>query len=124
MKLPSCTARTRSAAGLKVMVSDSPERRDAFVAETATVYGPPPTRNSGPGGVITISAPALASTGFAFVAAGGAPGAGACGVAAPGTVGAGAAATAVVPGIGELPGGMIDTLGAPAAGPWPAGFGA
>ena len=99
------------------MVSDKPERRDAFVADTATVYGPPPTRNSGPGGVTTICAPALTGTTFEVVAGGGAPGAAADGVAALGAAGAGAAATAVVPGIGELPGGMIDMPGAPAAAP-------
>ena len=106
MKLPSWTARTRSAAGLNVIVSDSPESRDAFVADTATVYGPPPTRNSGPGGVTTICAPALAIAGFGLVAVapagaagiaagvaaegagGGTPAAGTpCGVAAPGTAG-------------------------------------
>src|SRR4030095_4046902 len=123
MKLPSCTARTRTAAGLNVTVNDNPESRDALVADTATVYGPPPIRNSGPGGVTTIWAPALASTALEFVAGGGAPGAAPWGVAAPGTAGAGAAATAVVPGIGELPGGMIDTPGAAAA-PCAAGFGA
>src|SRR5215813_12264819 len=103
MKLPSCTARTRSAAGLNVMVSDNPESRDAFVADTATVYGPPPTRNSGPGGVTTICAPELATVGLGFAAGGGAPGAAPCGVAAAGAAGAGAAGTAVVPRIGEMP---------------------
>src|SRR5512138_994429 len=134
MKLPSCTARTRSAAGLKVIVNDNPDSRDALVADTATVYGPPPTRNSGPGGVTTICAPALAVTGFGFVAVapagdaglvagvaadgagGGAPAAAPCGVAAPGIAGEGAAGKAVVPGMGELPGGMIDTPGAAAPG--------
>src|SRR6185503_16640585 len=139
MKLPSWTARTRTAAGLNVIVNDSPDSRDAFVAEMATVYGPPPTRNSGPGGVMTTCAPAGAIVGGGAVAAAGAAGTGAGVVgegagtgapeaappgsaAAPGTAGVGAAVTAVVPGTGELPGGMIDTPGAVAA-PTGAGVG-
>lgn len=121
MKLPSWTARTRTADGLNVSVSDNPDRREALVAETATVYGPAPTRNSGPGGVTTICAPAGAIAGEGLVgvvaegAGGGAPGTADCGP-GPGGAGAGAAGTAVVPGVGELPGGMIDTPGAAAAG--------
>jgi hypothetical protein len=37
MKLPSWTARTRSAEGLNVIVSDIPDSLDALVAESATV---------------------------------------------------------------------------------------
>src|SRR5437762_10670650 len=111
MKLPSCTARTRSADGLNVTVSERPDRRDALVAEIATVYGPAPTRKSVPGGVTTICAPALATTGAAGLVAGAAAG------------GAGAAWTAVVPGICELPGGTIDTPGAAAPAPCGTAFG-
>src|SRR6185503_6298236 len=98
MKLPSWTARTRTAAGLNVIVNDSPDSRDAFVAEMATVYGPPPTRNSGPGGVMTTCAPAGAIVGGGAVAAAGAAGTGAGAVAAPkgagvGTTGGAGAAT-------------------------------
>src|SRR4051812_16392942 len=58
MKLPSLTARTRSIAGSKVIVSAIIESRDTFVIDTGTVYGPPPTRNVVPGGVrITCAEP-------------------------------------------------------------------
>src|SRR6266446_6933073 len=111
MKLPSCTARTRNADGLNVTVSERPDRREALVAEIATVYGPAPTRKSVPGGVTTICAPAPTTTGAAGLVAGAAAG------------GAGAAWTAVVPGICELPGGTIDTPGAAAAPPCGTTFG-
>src|SRR5258705_3411659 len=118
MKLPSCTARTRNAAGLKVMVNDNPDSRDELVAEIATVYGPPPTRKSVPGGVTMTCAPAGATAdGDAVGAAGGAPPAAGGNGAPPCTAGAGAAVTAVVPGTGELPGGMIETPGAAFAAP-------
>jgi hypothetical protein len=120
MKLPSWTARTRSADGLNVTVSDRPDRRDAFVADRATVYGPPPTRKSVPGGVTTICAPALAITGFAagvVTGAGEREGAQLHPESSRRRDGrSGGGWTAVVPGIGELPGGMIETPPAPAAG--------
>ena len=56
MKLPSCTLRTRSFVGSKMSVSVTVEIRDASVISSGTVYGPPPTRNVGPGGEISTCA--------------------------------------------------------------------
>src|SRR5436190_9563191 len=56
MKLPSCTVRTRSFVGSKITVSVIVEIRCASVIEIGTVYGPPPTRRVGPGGVISTCA--------------------------------------------------------------------
>ena len=50
MKLPSCTARTRTIAGSKVSVNVIVVIRVAPVIEIGTVYGPPPTRNVVPDG--------------------------------------------------------------------------
>src|SRR5438128_401957 len=50
MKLPSCTVRTRSTAGLKVIVSVMVVTRVAPEIESGTLYGPPPTRNGAVGG--------------------------------------------------------------------------
>src|SRR5438093_11148227 len=108
MKLPSCTARTRSAAGLKVIVSVTLDTRDAPVIDTGTVYGPPPTRNSVPGGVTsTCAAAGVAAGGVAGgTAAGGvgggavgAPGGGCAGGTAGAGTGVGKGGTVVVPGI-------------------------
>src|SRR5215470_1943791 len=56
MKLPSFTLRTRSFVGSNVSVNVSVEMRVASVIEMGTVYGPPPTRNIGPGGEMMICA--------------------------------------------------------------------
>ena len=48
MKVPSCTVRTRSTAGLYVTVNVTIDSRDALLIETGTVYGPPATRNRCP----------------------------------------------------------------------------
>src|SRR5262249_22171369 len=108
MKLPSCTLRTRSAAGLKVIVTETFERRDAFDTEIGTVYGPPPTRNSVPGGVSRICA--VCGGGGRAIGVGCAPaGAPVCVAAAGGGVPAGAA---VVPATCVLPGGITGTCAA------------
>ena len=70
MNVPSCTVRTRSTAGLKVTVSVSVDTRDALLIETGTVYGPPATRNSVPGGVTMICAGVAAAAAGAAVSAG------------------------------------------------------
>src|SRR5262245_14071600 len=51
MKVPSCTLRTRNTFGLNVIVSVIIDRRLTLPMEIGTVYGPPLTRNSVPGGV-------------------------------------------------------------------------
>src|SRR6266850_7824763 len=107
MKLPSCTARTRSAAGLKVIVSVTLDTRDAPVIDTGTVYGPPPTRNSVPGGVTSTCAAAGGVAGGGTAAGGGvgggavgAPGGGCAGGTAGGAgTGVGTGGSVVVPGI-------------------------
>src|SRR5580658_7049422 len=58
MKLPSWRLRTRSSVGSNVTVSEMVESLDTFEIEIGTVYGPPPTRNTAPGGVMaTWAAP-------------------------------------------------------------------
>src|SRR5262245_49911021 len=78
-----------------MIVTDTVEKRDAFETEIGTVYGPPPTRNSGPGGVTRICA-------------------GLGGVTGPGGVTGTPAATPVVPGCSVLPGGTTATDPLPA----------
>src|SRR5436190_18652508 len=56
MNVPSCAVRTRSTLGLNVTVSVTTDTRDALLIETGTVYGPPATRNSVPGGVTSTCA--------------------------------------------------------------------
>src|SRR5688500_2191355 len=126
-KLPSWTARTRRAAGLKVIVSVTLESCDAPAIEIGTVYGPAPTRNSGPGGERRICPP----VGIAAVATGGVPPAAPCGVPAAGgtspgcgagaTGCAGAAGSVVVPGTCELPGGTTTIPPGPGAAGAPGG---
>src|SRR5262245_59829811 len=65
MNVPSVAVRTRSSAGLYVIVSVTVEIRDALLIDSGTLYGPPPTRNSVPGGVVMT---------WARVAAGDVPG--------------------------------------------------
>ena len=50
MKVPSCTVRTRSTAGLYVIVNVTTETRAALLIETGIVYGPPATWKVVPGG--------------------------------------------------------------------------
>src|SRR5438094_10503971 len=111
------------------------DRRCASVIDSGTVYGPPPTRNVGPGGEISTCAepmPGDCVGTAAGAAAGGVPaGAAGGGAAAVGSVvggtaaapgsggGVGAAGAAgggfgfnTVPGTGELPGGTT-TVGLP-----------
>src|SRR4051812_39196903 len=102
MKVPSCTVRTRSTFGLNVTVSVITDTRDALLIESGTVYGPPATRNSVPGGVTRIcaavddvgAAPAVpgGAGGVAFGSRGGVAGAGGTtpGAAAPAGAAAGA----------------------------------
>src|ERR671912_130932 len=59
MKVPSCTVRTRSTLGLKVIDRLSVETRDALLIETGTVYGPPPTWKTVPG-TVTITCAGVA----------------------------------------------------------------
>src|SRR6185503_12035414 len=104
------------------------DRRCASVIDSGTVYGPPPTRNVGPGGeistcaepipgaVVGVACPAPgvdggnpAGGGVAIAGgAGGATGGGSTGTAG-GTAGdgggVGAGATSTVPGTGDDPGG-------------------
>src|SRR6185503_10496886 len=96
MKLPSCTARTRSLVGSKISVSVIVDSRCAPVIDSATVYGPPPTRNVGLGGEIRICAPPTPGD-VVGTAAGCVPGAGA-GVAAGGVAAGGVAAGGVAAG--------------------------
>src|SRR5512145_3222495 len=70
MKVPSCTVRTRSTAGLNVIVSVNVDSRDAFETERGTVYGPPATRNSC--GAVTPIWAAAAAPGAAGGVVGGA----------------------------------------------------
>src|SRR5436190_5948571 len=95
MKLPSCTVRTRTTAGLNVIVNDIDESRVALVTEIGSVYGPPPTRNSADGGETTTWAPAAGDVGVAGLGAAGAP--------SVGVPAAGAGAGAAAPGVGGVP---------------------
>ncbi|PYR06337.1 MAG: hypothetical protein DMG00_19305 [Acidobacteria bacterium] len=97
MNVPSFTLRTRSFVASNVSVSVSVERRVASVIEIGTVYGPPPTRNVGPGGDRMICADPMPGV----VVGPGATGSAAGGVA---VVGAGVAG-AVVGAAGAAPGG-------------------
>src|SRR6478736_2628254 len=73
MNVPSCAVRTRSTFGLYVTVSVITERRATLLIEIGTVYGPPATRNSVPGGVtITCAVAAPAGVGPGAAAGGGA----------------------------------------------------
>src|SRR5258706_10596923 len=121
MKVPSCTLRTRSTFGLNVMVSVIIDTRDALLIDTGTVYGPPATRNSFPGGVtITCAVVALGGVAAPGAAGGGAFGSlGGAGGTTPG--GVTAPARGVAPGVGSIgAGGPVDgdgTLdGVPAGG--------
>src|SRR4051812_25447897 len=100
MKVPSCTVRTRNTFGLNVTVSVMTDTRDALLIDSGTVYGPPATRNSVPGGVTRICA-AAGDVGPAPAAPGGAGGV------AFGSRGGGAGAT------GTPAGGCRPTVGAP-----------
>ena len=53
---PGFTLRTRSTAGLKVTENDSVDSRVAPEIDSGTMYGPPPTRNSVPGGLSSTCA--------------------------------------------------------------------
>src|SRR3989338_6401354 len=122
MKLPSCTARTRSLVGSNMSVIVIVESRVALVMDTGTVYGPPPTRNAVPGGdVMTCAMPTPGEVvgGSICVTGGAAEGGGAVGAGGaspPGrfaALGAGAAGTGVtstVPGTGDEPGGAVTTV--------------
>src|SRR5512133_1886407 len=70
MNVPSCAVRTRSTFGLNVTVSVTTDTRDALLIDSGTVYGPPATRNSVPGGV-TITCAVFAPAGVAAPAAAG-----------------------------------------------------
>ncbi len=106
--------------------SDSVDSREAPLIDTGTVYGPAPTVIVG-GAEIEISPPAGAGcvAGAAGVGSGGAAGVGTGGVAG-GGVGAGSTGTGcggagdagwiVVPGMGELPGGICGVAGVVGAG--------
>src|SRR5688572_6933770 len=72
MNVPSCTVRTRRTFGLNVTVSVRVDTRDALLIETGTVYGPPATRNSVPGGVMMTCAAVAAGAGAPAAAGGGA----------------------------------------------------
>ena len=61
MKLPSCTVRTRRTFGSKDSVSEMVDNWDTPVIDIGTVYEPPPTLNSVPGGVTSTSAAANTS---------------------------------------------------------------
>src|SRR4051812_3137502 len=62
MNVPSCDVRIRSTFGLYVTVKVITDRRDTLLIDTGTVYGPPATRNSVPGGV-TITCAVFAPAG-------------------------------------------------------------
>ena len=56
MKVPSDTLLTRKSAGSNVRVNVTVDSRAALITESGTVYGPPPTRNVVPDGVIVTCA--------------------------------------------------------------------
>src|SRR5690349_15990742 len=79
MNVPSCAVRTRNTFGLYVTVSVITDSRATLLIDTGTVYGPPATRNSVPGGVMItcavegdggVAVPAAAG-GVAFTSRGG-----------------------------------------------------
>ena len=113
MKVPSCTLRMRTNAGLYVIDNVIVDIRDAPATEIGIVYGPLPTRIS-LGGLSEIRAGAPigvcgggGGNGAAGAAAGGGTGGGSSGATTAGE-GAGGAAegggVVVIPGIGELAG--------------------
>src|SRR2546428_253564 len=118
MNVPSCTVRTRSTFGLYVIVKVITETRDALLIETGTVYGPPATRNSVPGGNTLICAGVAGVVGV-VPGAGGVPGGdrgGATGAGATGSGVMGGVPAGGVPGgvaIGGMPGGGGDGCTAP-----------
>src|SRR4051794_17699697 len=95
MNVPPVTCRTRNTLGLNVSVNVMVDRRDTLLIEIGTVYGPPATRNSVPGVVISSCA-APAGPGAVGAGAGGAFG-------SRGGV-AGGGGTPSVPGGGTVPG--------------------
>ena len=100
MKLPSWTERTSNAAGLNVSVRLTVVTRGMFSAESGTVYGPSPTRQSGPG-VVTVTcagADGVAVAGSPY----GLPVAGGCGAGRRGGCAAVAAGGAAPAGGGRL----------------------
>src|SRR5512142_2359340 len=123
MKLPSCTPRTFNTAGLYRTVRLIVEIAFAPLIMMGTVYGPPPTRKSGPetltvttappaGGCAAAPAVAAAAGGAVgwppppgAAAAGGCPGTPACapvgGGCAPGAAAAPAGGGNTVPGVGD-----------------------